>query len=386
MHVNEVIKTIRENFTIYNVSQNVPIGSAFDRVLSSDVIAVKNLPCFDNSALDGYAVKFDDKDKPYSIIGEAFAGDKAVLSIGKNECIKIMTGAKMPLGADTIVRFEDAVIEDDKLIAPTNLKRGNAHRFAGEEVKVGDTLLSRGIRLGAKEIMMLASQGISYVSVFATSRIGIYSSGNEIVEPWQWANEDQIYNANALGIASVIRSAGFDSEYLGIIKDDFEATKNAFKNAYNFDILICSGGASKGEADFMKMALNELGYRELFDKINMRPGGPCKAYVKDNMLIFILPGNPMAAYLCAILFVVPVLKNGSLMQEKVVLNESINIKSGRSNIVLGSIKDGKFYITDNNKFGSGMIKPLIKSNAIYVSNPDENELLVGSEIFVTRIS
>ncbi|MCD8212693.1 MAG: molybdopterin molybdotransferase MoeA [Campylobacter sp.] len=241
MLVNEAFEKILSNLNLRNLSEKIPVSEAFGRILSEDVIAVKNLPCFDNSALDGYAVSFDKKDKPYKVIDNVFAGDKRTTGIKDNECIKIMTGAKMPIGADTVMRFEDCTIEGDLVYAPENLRKGDAHRFAGEEVKIGEILLSEKTRLNARAIMMLAAQGISFVSVYINPRIAIYSSGDEIKEPWQNADNDEIYNANALGISAILSSIGFKSSYLGIIKDDFEATKNAFAQTKNFDVIICSG-------------------------------------------------------------------------------------------------------------------------------------------------
>lgn len=385
MEFNAALDKILENFS-HLKSEILPIGEAFGRILGEDVVAGKNLPCFDNSALDGYAVKFDEKDRPYRVIDAVFAGDKSSLKIGANECVKIMTGAKIPLGADTIMRFEDCEEKDGFVVAPANLKRGEAYRFAGEEVKAGEILMRAGERLDAARIMMLAAQGISFVGVFCAPRVGIFSSGDEIVEPWQSADADRIYNANAAGIAALLKERGFASSYLGVIKDELDATVKAFEGARNFDVLISSGGASKGEADFMKTALTGLGFSEIFGRVNMRPGGPCKAYAKEGKIVFALPGNPMAAFLCAHLFVLPALLGRPAEREKAVISEDLKLKGGRANIVLGRLEDGVFHVTDGNKFGSGMIKPLIKSNSIYVADSERSALAAGDEIFVTRIS
>ncbi|MBE2984254.1 molybdopterin molybdotransferase MoeA [Campylobacter sp. RM9344] len=386
MEVFEAIDEIFRNFNPPYSLEILPINEACGRILSKDVVAVKNLPCFDNSALDGYAVKFEDKDKPFVLIDSVLAGDKRTTKINQNECIKIMTGAKMPLGADTVMRLEECIVDKNLIHAPNNLKKGDAYRFAAEEVKIGEILLKKGEKLNARAVMMLAAQGISFVEVFALPRIGIYSSGDEIVEPWQNADDDQIYNANAVGIGAILTLNGFQSSYLGIIKDSFEATVTALNQSNKFDVIICSGGASKGEADFMKKALEAIGFNELFNKVNMRPGAPFKAYEKDGKMVFVLPGNPMAAYLCANLFILPLLLSQRLKFEKVTLKENIKIKPGRANIVLGSVDNFEFHVTNENRYGSGMIKPLLKSNAIYISNPSESEILANSDIFITRIS
>ena len=358
---------------------------ATGKILAQDVVAVKNLPSFDNAAMDGYALKFDDFNEPLSVAATVLAGDEAEIALKKGECVKIMTGAKMPINADTVVPFEDAVLQDGKLTPQSKVKKFNALRYKGEEVKAGEILLKKGEILTPARIMMLAAQGIYCICVEREIKIGIFSSGDEVVEPWQNASEEQIYNANGAGIASLLQSFGFASSYAGIIKDDLESTTRALETA-EFDIIITSGGASKGEADFMKTALLNLGFSELFDGVNIRPGRPSKAFIKDKKIVFILPGNPMAAFLMCFLLVVPFLKSTRLEKFDAVLNQDVKIKSGRQNIVLGSFCEGKFSVTDNNKFGSGMITPLIKSNAVLVTNESLGELKTGEIVKILKFS
>ena len=363
----------------------VSLEHATGKILAQDVVAVKNLPSFDNAAMDGYALKFDDFNEPLSVAATVLAGDEAEIALKKGECVKIMTGAKMPTNADTVVPFEDAVLQDGKLSPQSKVKKFNALRYKGEEVKAGEILLKKGEILTPARVMMLAAQGIYCVCVERELRIGIFSSGDEVVEPWQNASEEQIYNANGAGIASLLQSFGFASSYAGIIKDDLESTTRALETA-EFDVIITSGGASKGEADFMKTALLNLGFSELFDGVNIRPGRPSKAFIKDKKIVFILPGNPMAAFLMCFLLVVPFLNGAQLEKIDAVLGQDVKIKSGRQNIVLGSFCEGKFSVTDNNKFGSGMITPLIKSNAVLVTNASLGELKMGEIIKILKFS
>lgn len=358
---------------------------ATGKILAQNVVAVKNLPSFDNAAMDGYALKFDDFNEPLSVAATVLAGDETEIALKKGECVKIMTGAKMPTNADTVVPFEDAILQDGKLSPQSKVKKFNALRYMGEEVKAGEILLKKGEILTPARVMMLAAQGIYCVCVERELRIGIFSSGDEVVEPWQNASEEQIYNANGAGIASLLQSFGFASSYAGIIKDDLESTTRALETA-EFDVIITSGGASKGEADFMKTALLNLGFSELFDGVNIRPGRPSKAFIKDKKIVFILPGNPMAAFLMCFLLVVPFLKGTQLEKFDAVLSQDVKIKSGRQNIVLGSFCEGKFSVTDNNKFGSGMITPLIKSNAVLVTSESLGELKAGEIVKILKFS
>ena len=363
----------------------ISLERATGKIFAQDVVAVKNLPSFDNAAMDGYALKFDDFNEPLSVWATVLAGDEAEISLKKGECVKIMTGAKMPTNADTVVPFEDAVLQDGKLSPQSKVKKFNALRYKGEEVKAGEILLKKGEILTPARVMMLAAQGIYCVCVERELKIGIFSSGDEVVEPWQNASEEQIYNANGAGIASLLQSFGFASSYAGIIKDDLESTTRALETA-EFDVIITSGGASKGEADFMKTALLNLGFSELFDGVNIRPGRPSKVFIKDKKIVFILPGNPMAAFLMSFLLVVPFLKGTQFEKFGAVLNQDVKIKSGRQNIVFGSFADGKFNVTDDNKFGSGMIMPLIKSNAILITSESDSALKAGEIVKFLRIS
>lgn len=381
-----LIENALEKLQIYQrQSEFISIDNAVLRRLAVDVIASKNLPSFDNSAMDGYAINFADKDMPLSVAGTILAGEVGDEILQKGSCFKIMTGAKIPKNADTIVPFEDSIIEDEKLIVSPKIKQFNAYRYKAEEVKAGEILLKKGEILTAAKIMLLAAQGIFCVEVFKEPKIGIFSSGDEIVEPWQKANEEQIYNANATGLQALLLSFGFKSSYKGIIRDDLNATIDKISND-DSDILICSGGASAGEADYMKTALLSLGFVEIFGFLNMRPGRPTKAFVKDKKIIFILPGNPMAAFVVAFLLVVPFLKQEQNLKIKAKINQDLKVKSGRANLVLGCLSGDEFLVTDSNKYGSGMITPLVKSNALYITNVDDSEISSGSEIFVYKLS
>ena len=385
MLANDALEALKAKFKPKNESEILPLSEALGKTLANDVIAVKDLPCFDNSALDGFAVKFYEKDKPYKIIASAFAGDKEQLSIGKNECVKIMTGAKMPKGADTVMRFEDCIVEGEFVKAPEKLKKGDAYRFKGEEAKIGEILLKSGEILNTRSVMMLAAQGISFIDVKKQPSIAVYSSGNEIIEPWQRASEDEIYNANAFGITALLSSISQKSSYIGIIKDELSAVKEAFLNAAHYDIVICSGGASAGEADFMKIALSELGYNEIFSHLDIRPGRPCKAYEKDGKLVFVLPGNPMAAYVCMMMLVLPLLREDCFVMQNTTNAQNLKVKSGRINAIFGNIENDKFIATNGGKYGSGMIDHILKSTFIFLTSPDQSEILQNSEISLIKL-
>lgn len=290
-------------------SEKITLQRALGRILSEDVTARKSLPCFDNSALDGYAYCSKFKDCELQIVAPAiFAGDEKAYLIGERQAQKIMTGAPMPEGADSIVRLEDAIVRDGVLKIPANVKAFDGFRKKGEEVCAGELLLRRGEILSAAKIMLLAAQGIYEASVYAHPKIALFSSGNELKEPWQDANEREIYNANASGIAALLSAHGFESEYLGILKDDLRAVKDALlAAAQRHDVIITSGGASAGEADFMRQALANAGFNEVFSHVNIKPGKPTKCYEKEGKFVFVAAGNPMAAFVLTRVLVLPLL-------------------------------------------------------------------------------
>ncbi len=386
-NIFQTLAHLQDQITALNEFELISLEEAKDRVLAKDLYAVKNLPSFDNAALDGYAFNYADINQALDIKGTILAGDKNTYEIYKNECFKIMTGAKMPKNTDTILMIEDECIEEGKLIIKKPPKQYNAYRYKGEELKKDELLLKKGTKLNARHIALLSSQGFYKIEVVRKIRIGIFSSGDELKEPWQDCDEENIYNANALPLLALFEDCA--TSYLGIIKDNFNTTKKALENA-NFDLLITSGGASVGEADFMEKALNKLGFTPLFKGLKARPARPTKLYQKDKTLVLILPGNPMAAYLSAFIFArkIIALLYGNLensLQIQAIMGSDLKVKSGRNNLILGNLEKGVFYPFNNNKFGSGMILPLIQSEFLLISEEEKAEFQKDEEIMLFKL-
>ncbi|RQD68042.1 molybdopterin molybdenumtransferase MoeA [Campylobacter hepaticus] len=384
-NIFETLKDLNNQISSLNESELISLEQAKNRILAKDLYAKKNLPSFDNAALDGYAFNYAHLNHPLTIKGVILAGDKNKYELGTNECYKIMTGAIMPKNADTILMLEDECIKNGKLIIKKAPKQYNAYRYKGEELKENDFLLKKGTKLNNKHIALLASQGIYKIEVIRKIRIGIFSSGNELKEPWQECDENNIYNANALPLLNM-----FDNtSYLGIIKDDFINTKKALENT-NFELLITSGGASVGEADFIEQALNELGFSPLFKGLKARPARPTKLYQKNQKLVLILPGNPMAAYLSCFIFAKKIINllNGNLeepLKFHAKMGMDLKLKNGRNNLILGNLEKDIFIPFNENKFGSGMILPLIKSEFLLISDEDTSELKKDDEIKLLKL-
>lgn len=382
-NVFETLKILEQNVSCLNSYELISLENAKGRILAYDLKAEKNLPSFDNAALDGYAFNYNDKDEPLQIKGTIFAGDKSEYSIAKNECYKIMTGAIMPKNADTILMMEDENLQDDKLIIQKKPKQYNAYRYKGEELKRGDNLLKKGTKINAKHIALLASQGIYKIWVLRKIRIGIFSSGNELKEPWQECDEKNIYNANAFALMALF-DENCEWSYLGIVKDDLKKTREILERK-EFDLLLGSGGASVGEADFMEQTLRELNYESIFSGIKARPCKPTKLYKKDENFVLLLPGNPMAAYLSCFIFGLKLVdllsgnKNEKL-KFRAKMGIDLKLKNGRNNFILGNLKDGIFTPFNENKFGSAMILPLIESCFLLISAENIREILKNDNI------
>ncbi|KAB7887784.1 molybdopterin molybdotransferase MoeA [Poseidonibacter ostreae] len=375
----------------------VPISKALGRIVSSDVICKKNLPSFNNSAMDGFAFKIADSGKTLKIKKVIFAGDKgsdveAILNEG--ECYKIMTGAKVPSDVDTIIPIENCIDANEKTVTlPNDLKVGSNLRLKGEEQKEGNVLFKKGEVINSSHITLLASQGLMMIEVFKQISIAVVSTGNELKEPWEEANEEEIYNCNSYALVSLLEEAGFCATYSGVVPDNLEESINFISNLKTFDVIITTGGISMGDADFVGEAFVQNGLQTAFHGVNVKPGRPIMMGSmesdKKQTFVMCLPGNPLTAMVNMQLFAIPVLNkiqgNSGFYHDVVIAKnqESFKTKKGRVNLVLGNCENGGFNVTRNNKYGSGMITALYESNCILVTS--ENTAGVEAEQMVKLI-
>ncbi len=373
-------------------SHLVDLQNSLGKVLAQEITCKKNLPSFNNSAMDGFAIKHTQKGKRLKIKATIYAGDSVDDSINEDECFKIMTGAKIPDCVDTIVPFEDTVEFDDHFVTiGDKVKKGNAFRVKGEELSIGEELFKKGTKIDSSVIAMLASQGISKVRVYKDITIAVFSTGDELKEPWERADEDEIYNVNSSSLIALFREFGFEAHYSGVIPDNLEETKDYFKNMLEYDVLVTTGGISMGEADFVEEALLHHGLKPLFHGINLKPGRPTMIGSIDKTLVASMPGNPLAAFVNAFLILVPLLRKLQGEREfnhrKIVakIDKDLKVKPNRTNLVLGTYENGYFSVTRDNKYGSGMIMPFIESNSLLVLDEETSFLKEGEEIEILMI-
>lgn len=364
-----------ENSTVTKKTQKVHIDNLLGRVIAEDVVCIKNLPSFNNSAMDGFAVKASDAGKTLRVKKVIFAGESFEACLEENECYKIMTGAKVPEDADTIIPIEDVVsFEDDIVKIKEEVKKGSSLRLKGEEKTLGEVIFKKGEVITSSKIAVLASQGLTELEVFANLSIAVLSTGNELKEPWEEANEDEIYNCNSYALISFLKEKGFDAKYCGLVPDNLEESISFVRDLSSYDVIITTGGISMGDADFIGKAFLENGLETIFHGVNIKPGRPIMMGKMKDSFVMCLPGNPLTALVNMHLFAMPVLnkiQGSNLIYHDVSLaknKKEFKTKLGRVNVVLGTCEKGEYAVTRENKYGSGMITVLDESNSIVVTN------------------
>ena len=370
-----------------NLKESISISDSLGRIISSDVVCIKNMPSFDNSAMDGFAIRASDTGKKIKVQRTILAGESVTACLEENACYRIMTGAKVPTDADTIVPIENMIEVTEKFVVlPENIKKGNNKRFKGEEQAVGNVLFKKGEKLKPTHMAVLAAQGITTLEVYKKISIAVVSTGNELKEPWENASEDEIYNSNSYALISQLKESGFDATYAGVLPDSLDATVQYINELKNYNVIITTGGISLGDADFIAQAYEMNGLDFAFHGINVKPGRPTMMGKMGKTYVMALPGNPLTAMVKATLLAIPVLNkiqgNCAFFHDFIYAKnaDTFKTKSGRTNVVLGNLKQGEFKVTRGNKYGSGMLTPLVESNCVVVTN--DNKASIEADDFV----
>lgn len=277
-------------------AQPAPLVLGYGRRLGEDIRADEDMPAFDRSAMDGYAVGLDDDSKQFRIAGEIRPGAEPKVQIKRGECARIFTGAQIPAGASQVLMQEIVRVEGG-LIIPVQRSRVTHIRKCGEDARKGDLLLRSGTRLGAGELALLASLGVVGPKVSPPVRVAHFVTGNELVDPSLKPGPGQIRDSNSTLVAALIRQFGGEISRQDSTVDDFNLLLEKVRAGEdNFDLLLVSGGASVGDYDFGKKLLGALGFRIHFEQINLRPGKPLVFATRENQAAFILPGNPVSHF------------------------------------------------------------------------------------------
>jgi molybdopterin molybdotransferase len=363
--VEEALRLI-DSLTLSRRQEFIPIESADGRILAADVTATHCLPPYDNSAMDGYAVRCEDAGKTVVSLATLFAGDSEAMRIAPGEAVRIMTGARIPEGTECIVPVENVTVDGDRVTLPPELRAGQHIRLCGEDIEAGDALLHRGEKLSAHHITLLASQGISHIAVYQKPRVALFASGSELKMHFETVEAHQLYNTNTPTFAARARELGCEVHFVGTAADSLDALETHIRSALQSDLVITSGGVSVGDADYTKEAFARFGFEPLFEKVAIKPGKPTTVGRIGDTLVLNLPGNPLAAALNFELFgqaLIARLSGTSAPYHNTIaarLDAPLTLRPGRRTLVPGFFDGERFRICD--KYAPGMISPLARSN------------------------
>ncbi|WP_295054343.1 gephyrin-like molybdotransferase Glp [Sulfuricurvum sp.] len=362
----------------------VPIENAIHRVLSETITATYSLPSFDNSAMDGYAVRTDDAGKTLTQSCTILAGNGDDIRMVEDQCIRIMTGAKIPQGCEAIVPIEEVAVNGELVTLPSLIKPSQHIRLKGEDIQADMTLLEDGVMLHAHHISLLASQGITHVKLYRRPRVALFSSGNELKMHYEALGANQLYNTNTPTFAARTEELGCDVIFTGTAEDTLESIQEHIRRSLNADFIITSGGVSVGDADFTKEAFSSLGFECAFESVNIKPGKPTTFGRIGNTLILNLPGNPLAAALCFELFGQSAILSLSGRSDRYLstittrIGEPFTMKKGRRSLIPGWFSGENFVPSPN--FGPGMVLPLSRANAFMMVDECVEEFEEGSAV------
>ncbi|WP_321468932.1 molybdopterin molybdotransferase MoeA [Halarcobacter sp.] len=390
INMDEVINIIN-NLEIKTNFEILPIENSIGRILAQTIKAKVCLPKFNNSAMDGYAVLYEDGGEILEIKDTIFAGDDNKSLLEKGTTVKIMTGAPTPKNCTAVIPKEDCkIINETQVKIPTNIKKNQHIRFIGEDINQDEILIHKYDEIDFSKITLLASQGISHIKVFKKPKIIVFASGEELKLHYEKAEDYQIFNSNTPTLISRCLELGCQVDFIGQAHDSIDSIKELIENSTDADLIITSGGVSVGDADFTKDAFKELNCENIFDGIKIKPGKPTVLGKIKNTYILNLPGNPLASALIFELF-------GKLIIQKLLgsnrtyhnfifakIGEELRNKKGRITIIPGFF-DGEYFISEQ-KRSPGMVSTLSKCNSIIVLDENVSLLKKDSPVKVLPIS
>ncbi|MBM3835694.1 MAG: molybdopterin molybdotransferase MoeA [Verrucomicrobia bacterium] len=380
-------------------SELIPLQLALGRIVADSATAAIDLPTFDNSAMDGYAVRAEDlahsspeRPVPLRLIGRVAAGEASRDSVEPGACVRLFTGSPLPCGADAVVMQEDVrlVASDPSVIVfPESIKPWENVRFRGEDLKRGASITTAGEHLSAGQIALLASMGCREINVGARPVVGLVATGSELREPGEALGPAQIYESNRTSLAALISRVGGTAVVFPLVGDELSATRSVLERALNeCDVVVTSGGVSVGEFDLVKNAFEALGAELMFWRIAVKPGKPFVFGRWREKLLFGLPGNPVSALVTFLLLVRPALlrfqgaANVSLLTHPAVMAEALVNRGDRRHFMRVTV-DGEGKIRSAGAQASHIFSSLAKANGL-IDVPAETTLQAGQTVSVLR--
>ncbi len=378
-------------------AEDIPLAEAYGRTIAQDVAATINQPPAPVSAMDGYALRSSDAAKmPASLrkIGVSRAGARFAGHLEPGTCVRIFTGAVVPDGADIIALQEDATETGDVVEIREVPDKGRHIRKAGLDFSTGSILVAGGSVLTARQIGLLAASGHASVSVRKKPRIAVLSTGDELVPPGQLLGDDQIFASNGIALASVVTGWGGAPIDLGIASDQSDVIAAAAERARDADMLVTTGGASVGDHDLVQDGLKQKGFVANFWRIAMRPGKPLMFGKLGNLPVISMPGNPVSALVCALLFLRPAMAkmlghaHTDLVFEKVRLASALPANDKREDYLRSQLaidSDGRLTVSASKTQDSSMLMTLTKADALIRRRPFAPPAQAGDEVDVLRL-
>jgi molybdopterin molybdotransferase len=387
--IEEAQRNILEYITPLE-TEKVSVFQGLNRVTPEDHIAPWDIPAADNSAMDGFAFSHA------ALIGGRLrvtgflpAGEVSLVPVPTGEAIRIMTGAPIPPGCDTVVPIEDVEEDGEWIRFASTVKAGSHVRRRGEDIRSGNVVIPAGALLRPQEIGMLSAMGTTALAVYRRARVAILATGDELLEPGSTPAPGKIINSNSYSLAAQVLDAGGDPVLLGIAPDAIDATCDKIKGGLNTDMLVITGGVSVGDRDFVKEAIEKLGGSVTFWKVNVKPGKPLAFAMLQGTPVFALAGNPVGAMVAFELFVRPsILKSMGHKRlfrpmVKALLEEPAVNKGERPHLVRGmvSLRDDRYHVSTTGNQSSGRLSSMIQGNGLIRLAPNASHA-VGEEVEV----
>src|SRR5471030_2467371 len=394
--VDKARAVVRAFLTPVTTNERVAVRSALGRVLGEDIVSTLDVPAHDNSAMDGYALRHadlaPDAETMLRLAGSAFAGRQFDGSVGKGDCVRIMTGAVMPKGTDTVVIQELTQADGDKVRIPAGQKRGQNRRLAGEDIAAGKAVLQCGRPLGPAELGLLASLGLAEVSVRRRLRVAFFSTGDELASVGSVLAKGEVYDSNRYTLYGMLSRLGCDIIDMGVVRDDPASLERALRRAAaDADAIITSGGVSVGEADFIRELLGKLG-EVVFWKIAMKPGRPMAFGKIGEAHFFGLPGNPVSVMVTFYQFVrdaLLVLMGASPVEPvptfRATCTTRLKKAPGRTEFQRGVLTQdaaGSWSVRVTGEQGSGILRSMTESNCFIILPTDQGNVTAGTLVDV----
>jgi molybdopterin molybdotransferase len=387
----EAERLVLENTRLLS-EENVPLLEARGLTLARDLKAKVDSPPFDNSAVDGYALRSADTDsgRVFRVVDEAPAGRPATRSVGKGEAIKIFTGGVIPEGADAVVMVENTTGWGEEFELKKAASPGQNVRERGEDVREGDVILKKGAEIGPPEIAFSATQGYGELPVHRRPKVVVLSTGSELVEPGaRDLAPGEIYDSNSFALIAQAQEIGAEARRISAASDDADLIREAVREALETaDVVVTSGGVSVGEKDLVKGTMLELGVEQVFWGVRFKPGKPLFFGMKDDVRLFGLPGNPVSAMVCFELFVRPALMKmmgrGDTRRPHVEVYFEGDVKNhfGRMHAMRVSIeRTQKGWLARSvGAQGSGLVSSLTKADALALIGPESEGVRAGEPV------